>query len=158
MSFDGKLLGIYVAARHKECPARIERAQAVAGRGLEGDRHFLPEGKDKPDKEVTLIEVEALRALAADYGITLSPEDARRNLLTEGTPLNHLVGREFRVGDVVLRGIRLCEPCGHLESLTCAGVQKGLAHRGGLRAQIVVGGPLGVGDRIVPADASATRR
>ncbi len=87
----------------------------------------------------------------ASYEITLAPNDARRNLLTRGVPLNHLVGKTFTVGTVVLRGIRLCEPCGHLEKLTCKGVEKGLAHRGGLRAQVVSGGVLEVGAAIVPA-------
>ena len=94
---------------------------------------------------MTLIEAEALEGLAREYEITLQPNHARRNLLTRGVPLNHLVGKTFRIGDVTLRGIRLCEPCGHLEKLTCKGVEKGLIHRGGLRAQIVSGGWLEIG-------------
>src|SRR6185312_4735262 len=96
--------------------------------------------KDGPDREVTLIEEEALAGMAREYEVLLPPAQARRNLLTRGVPLNHLVGQTFRVGNVVLRGIRLCEPCGHLQKLTCKGVLKGLLHRGGLRAQIVQGG------------------
>jgi MOSC domain-containing protein YiiM len=80
--------------------------------------------------------------------ITMEPGQARRNLVTRGVPLNHLVGKEFSVGAVVLRGIRLCEPCGHLEALTIKGVKEGLCHRGGLRAQILHGGVLKTGDRI----------
>jgi MOSC domain-containing protein YiiM len=128
---------------------RIEKAEAIAGRGLVGDRYFLKEGtfsaKDGPDREVTLIEAEALEGLAREYQIELAPNQTRRNLLTRGVPLNHLVGKTFKVGNVILRGIRLCEPCGHLEKLTCKGVEKGLIHRGGLRAQIVEGGVLEVG-------------
>jgi MOSC domain-containing protein YiiM len=97
---------------------------------------------------VTLIESEALEAMACEVDIRLESHQARRNLLTQGVPLNHLVGKEFRVGDVVLKGIRLCEPCGHLESLTMKGVQDGLCHRGGLRAQILRGGVLHAGDPI----------
>ena len=80
--------------------------------------------------------------------LLLQPGQARRNLVTRGVPLNHLVGREFQVGEVVFRGIRLCEPCGHLESLTIKGVKDGLCHRGGLRAQIVRGGIIRAGDII----------
>jgi MOSC domain-containing protein YiiM len=130
----------------------LARVEAVAGRGLIGDRYFLKEGtfsnKDGPDREVTLIEAEALEGLTREYELTLQPSQARRNLLTRGVPLNHLVGQTFAVGPVVLRGIRLCEPCGHLEKLTIKGVEKGLKHRGGLRAQIIQGGPLELGARI----------
>jgi MOSC domain-containing protein YiiM len=99
---------------------------------------------------VTLIELEALQALHAEAGIELSPGDSRRNLVTCGAPLNHLVGRELRVGEVVLRGTRLCEPCAHLARLTQPGVLPGLVHRGGLRADIVRGGLIRAGDTIVP--------
>ena len=150
----GHLVGIYVARRKGDNLQGIDRVEAVPGRGLTGDRYFLKEGtfsdKDGPDREVTLIEVEALEGLAREYEITLQPAQARRNLLTRGVPLNHLVGRTFTIGPVVLRGIRLCEPCGHLEKLTCMGVQKGLAHRGGLRAQIVKGGQVQVGAPVAP--------
>lgn len=147
--FHGQLIGIYVSPQKSKELQAVEAAEAVAGRGLAGDRYFLKEGtfspKDGPDREVTLIEIEALEGLEREYKIALPPHQTRRNLLTRGVPLNHLVGKTFTVGPVVLHGIRLCEPCGHLEKLTCKGVEKGLLHRGGLRAQIVTGGALKVG-------------
>lgn len=147
--FEGKLIGIFTAATRGTELQGVERIEAVAGHGLQGDRYFSKTGtfsaKDGPDREVTLIEIEALEGLAREYQIELAPQHARRNLLTRGVALNHLVGKTFKVGNVVLRGIRLCEPCGHLEKLTCKGVEKGLIHRGGLRAQIVTGGMLEMG-------------
>jgi MOSC domain-containing protein YiiM len=150
--FQGELAGIFTARRKGDDLQSLDRVEAIAGRGLVGDRYFLKEGtfsaKDGPDREVTLIEAEALDGLAREYEITLRPAQARRNLLTRGVPLNHLVDRAFSVGAVVLRGIRLCEPCGHLESLTCKGVKAGLVHRGGLRARVLAGGFLQVGAAI----------
>lgn len=150
--FQGELLGIYLADRKGELLRPVDQAEAVPGRGISGDRYFFAQGtfsdKNGPDREVTLIEVEALEALKRECDIDLSPERARRNLLTRNVPLNHLVGREFAVGAVVLRGLRLCEPCGYLEGLTFAGLDKGLCHRGGLRAQVVQGGILRAGDAI----------
>jgi MOSC domain-containing protein YiiM len=142
----GQLIGIYLAPRKSKELLPFEKVEAVPGRGLVGDRYFLKEGgKHKPSREVTLIEAEALEALADDYQITLQPAQSRRNLLTRGVSLNHLVGKMFTIGAVTLRGILLCEPCGHLESLTEKGVKAGLIHRGGLRAQLLVGGMLEVG-------------
>jgi MOSC domain-containing protein YiiM len=150
--FQGKLLAIHVAARAGDALQPLTEVEAVAGRGLAGDRYFTHEGtfskNGGADREVTLIESEALAGLEREYSLALTGAQARRNLLTEGVPLNHLVGKEFRVGDVVLRGLRLCEPCQHLEKLTVSGVLEGLTHRGGLRAQIVRGGTLHVGDVI----------
>lgn len=145
---------IFIGELHDESLKAVPQVRAVAGKGLEGDRHFQnpdkPSRKRGPDREVTLIEAEALEALQRDYDVTLAPAETRRNIVTAGVALNHLVGREFSVGAVMLRGIRLCEPCGHLEKLTRSGIQNGLRHRGGLRAQIVNDGIICVGDAIRP--------
>lgn len=152
--FQGQLVGIFVAKRKGADLEGLDCVEAVAGRGLTGDRYFLKEGtysaKDGPDREVTLIEAEALEGLTREYELTLTPAEARRNLVTRGVPLNHLVDQTFTIGKVVLRGIRLCEPCGHLEALACKKVKAGLTHRGGLRAQVVQGGVLEVGAAVAP--------
>jgi MOSC domain-containing protein YiiM len=159
ISFQGRLDGIYIGERKCEELQGVEEVEAIAGRGLLGDRYCRDEGTfskpGSPDREVTLIESEALEGMAQQTDLRLKPHEARRNLVTRGVPLNHLVGKEFLVGSVVLRGIRLCEPCGHLESLTVKGVEKGLCHRGGLRAQIVQGGVLHAGDVVRPSESKA---
>src|SRR5262245_49559477 len=100
--FQGSLAGIYIAERKRDTLRPVEQAEAVAGHGPVGDRYYLKDGtfskKDSPDREVTLIEIEALEALARECKIELEPGQARRNLVTRGVPLNHLIGREFTVG------------------------------------------------------------
>lgn len=155
--FAGEVVAICIADDKCEPLRRVDSADAVPGRGLAGDRYAARRGtyskKHGPDREVTLIEIEAIEALARECKIAISPEQARRNLVTRGVSLNHLVGQEFRVGDVMLLGIRLCEPCGHLEKLTALpGIETSLVHRGGLRAQIVRGGTLRTGDTVRPGD------
>ena len=145
------LLSIFVGKSHG--PLRtVATAIATPGKGLEGDRYADGTGTfykpDSPDREITLIEIEALEALRRDYDVELSPASARRNLLTRGVSLNHLVGHTFNIGNVTLEGLRLCEPCKHLAGLTSERVRQGLVHRGGLRARIVVGGALRAGDAI----------
>ena len=148
----GVVVSICIAAAATEPPVSVNEVRAVAGKGLEGDRYFKQVGtyssKASPAREVTLIEIEALEALKRDCGIELDPKASRRNIVTRGAPLNHWVNREFRVGAVTLRGIRLCEPCSHLEGLTQPGVSRALVHRGGLRAQILTDGMIRVGDSI----------
>jgi MOSC domain-containing protein YiiM len=147
----GRVASIHIAPGATDAMQSVEQVRAVAAKGLEGDRYFLGLGtfwKPKPDYEVTLIEVEALEALERDYGIPLEPGQARRNIVTHGVALNHLVGREFQIGEATLRGLRLCEPCSHLERLTGMGLIRGLTHRGGLRAQVLTGGTIKVGDRV----------
>jgi MOSC domain-containing protein YiiM len=100
------------------------------------------------EREVTLVEAEALEALARDHDLHLASGASRRNLVTRGVPLNHLVGVAFAVGDAVLVGQNLCEPCSRLARTTSHATMKALVHRGGLRARIVTGATLRVGDRI----------
>jgi MOSC domain-containing protein YiiM len=139
---------IFLHGPEGEGMTRVNEATARAGLGLEGDRYFQPEGNE-PDREITLIEAEAVEALVRDEKVPFEVAESRRNVVTRGVALNHLVGREFSVGAARLRGIRLCEPCDHLQKLTRPGVLKGLLHRGGLRARIVGDGPIRVGDPVV---------
>jgi len=113
--------------------------------GLTGDRYV-----NKPQQEVTLIEQEALEAALRDYKLELTHAESRRNLLTTGAALNHLVGRQFSVGDAVLEGLELCEPCKYLQRLTGKEVIRALQHRGGLRARIVRSGKIEPGAAITP--------
>lgn len=144
--WQGEVVGLYIAAQEGAPVESRPAVEAVAGQGLAGDRYFAAESAES--KNVTLIESEAIEALARDYHLEIAPGGSRRNIVTRGVALNHLVGREFCVGDVVLRGVKLCEPCLHLEQMTVKGALRGLVHRGGLRAAIVAGGVIRVGDPI----------
>ena len=149
---DGRVEAIHVAPEAEEPVEPRESVEAVAGKGLRGDRYFGSEGTfsgaEDGGNELTLVEREAVEAIEREAGIELEPGEHRRNLTTEGVALNHLVGERFSVGEVVCRGVRLCEPCDHLESLTDDGVVAALTHRGGLRADIEEGGVIRLGDGI----------
>ena len=157
-------MSIHLAPQASAPMQSVAEARAVPGRGLEGDRYFTGLGfySSKPGyggREVTLIEVETLEALANGavnaegqrLGIKLTAADSRRNIATAGVPLSHLVDREFWVGAVRMQGTRLCEPCKHLEELTGSGVLGALIHRGGLRARILTEGTIRVGDIVRPS-------
>jgi MOSC domain-containing protein YiiM len=138
---------LIVIAKERERPVEtIQEAEAIAGRGLTGDRYADGEGTfSNPyglGHELTLIEAEEAERIG------LAPADARRNLVTRGIDLNALVGKTFQVGDITCAGRRLCEPCAHLQRLTEPGVLRKLAHKGGLRADILEGGRIAVGDEI----------
>jgi MOSC domain-containing protein YiiM len=154
----GAVVSLHIADVGKAPIKSVAEVRAVPGKGLEGDRYFLQTGtySSHPGlgRDVTLIEIEAIEAMKRDYNIEIAPGESRRNIVTRGVPLNHLVGREFKVGAVTLRGIRLCEPCIHLESLTRESVRPALVHRGGLRAEIHTEGVIHVGD-VVQASPSA---
>ena len=151
----GKIISIHIAAIAAAPVKSVPEVIAMAGRGLEGDRYAAKLGTFSNDpgsgRDVTLIESEAIEALNRDYHVELRAGESRRNIVTQGISLNHRVGKEFRVGEVVLRGTRLCEPCAHMEKLTVKGALRGLIHRGGLRADIVNGGTIRVGDSIIVA-------
>jgi MOSC domain-containing protein YiiM len=149
----GSVEAIYISPEAGVLPTAVESVAAVAGRGLEGDRYFRDAGtfSDEPrsnGRDITLVEAEAVEGLARDTGIELEPAETRRNVVTRGIALNDLVGRSFMVGKVECLGRRLCDPCSHLEKLTQPGVLKGLVERGGLRADVVGGGAIRVGDEV----------
>jgi MOSC domain-containing protein YiiM len=153
VSDHGRVEGIFLAAEAEGTPEPHQQVRAVAGHGLEGDRYFDGGGTfskpDGPGRQATFIEAEAVEAAERDERIVIRPEQVRRNIVTRGVALNHLVGREFAVGDIRFRGIKLCEPCAHMEELSgVPGARKALVHRGGLRAEILDDGVIRVGDDI----------
>jgi hypothetical protein len=145
---------LLAVAPHAEAPMQlVERARALAGRGLEGDRYavgsgtFSPRGAHKPGYELTLIAAEVVEGLTT-RDAALDFTSTRRNVLTRGVDVNALVGRDFTIGDVRCRGLRLAEPCAHLERLHGPGLLRPLIHRGGLRADILSDGDIGEGSPI----------
>ena len=148
----GIVVSIYIAPAAKEPMRPAPSVRAVLGKGLEGDRYSVAVGtfsdRPGPSREVTLIEMEAIEAVNEDQKIALSPAESRRNIVTRGVRLNDLVDREFRVGGAILKGVRLCEPCSHLESLTGKAVLSSLVHRGGLRAQVIEEGVIRASDSV----------
>lgn len=156
METTGSVEGIFVTPDSGEQMEAVDAVEAVAGRGLRGDRYFHERGlydrrEDLPEAtDVTLIEMEALEAAQRDEGMKLEPRKTRRNIATRNVPLNHLVDREFTVGDATMVGVRLCEPCGYMESLADAeGAADALTHRGGLNANVVDSGTIDVDDAVV---------
>ncbi|MGH2807489.1 MAG: MOSC domain-containing protein [Actinomycetota bacterium] len=150
--FEGAVDAIFIAEANGRPMNGLDKIIAVEGRGLEGDRYFNKTGtysKDLgPERQVTLIEVEAIEAVERDAGLQLDKAETRRNIVTRGVPLNHLVDREFTVGDAVFRGIELCEPCRHLSQIAEKSLIKPLVHRGGLNAEIIGGGTIRIGDTV----------
>lgn len=126
----------------------------IAGKGVEGDRYLRGTGtyspKPEPGRQVTLIETETLEAIARDFGIALAPHEHRRNVTVVGVPLNHLVGRRFRLGPCLLRATRLSVPCRYIEDLLGKPVFKPLVHRAGLNCVILEGGMVRLGDAVEP--------
>jgi MOSC domain-containing protein YiiM len=153
----GAVEAIHIAADAGAPVRAVAAVRAIAGVGLEGDRYAYGRGHYQDEcvsRDLTLIEPEAVEALAPEHGIELASGETRRNLTTRGIALNALVGRRFWVGEVLCLGTRLCEPCQYLADLTGKPLLRPLVHRGGLRADIVRGGVIRLGDRIRPADES----
>ncbi len=156
--FRGRVEAISIAQRATGPMRTVERAKALAGRGLEGDRYaakagtFTPATDTARGHDLTLIEAEVLDDLTLPDGTKLGYAEARRNIVTRGIDLNALVGRRFRVGEVECLGQRLCEPCSHLERLTTPGALRGLIHRGGLRTDVLTDGEIANGAIIETVD------
>jgi hypothetical protein len=151
---DPRVVAVHTAPEAGAPMEPREAVEAVADRGLRGDRYFRAAGTFSDSardvaRDVTFLEREALDAVERDYDVSVAPGDHRRNVTTEGVGLNRLVGRRFAVGDAVFEGVELCEPCSYLEELLDReGVREAMVHRGGIRARVVESGSFGPGDAV----------
>ena len=149
----GVVLDIHTAPTGGAPMVATDAVSAVAGLGIEGDRYYEGTGFYSwftgPIRHISLIEWEVLEALRDSHNLPLEPGITRRNIVTRGVPLGHLLNREFRVGEATLRGVEICEPCKHLVDLTgTRALLSALIHRGGLHAEIVGSGTIRPGDTI----------
>ena len=145
----GRVEGIFITSAAGEPMIALQEAKVVADGGLEGDRYLLGTGfysDGKDGRQLTLIEAEDLEQLQREHGVTLSPIECRRNIVTRGIALPALIGKRFRLGEIECEGIRMCPPCNHLEDLTRPGMLRGLARSGGIRAHVLTDGVIRVGD------------
>jgi MOSC domain-containing protein YiiM len=145
----GHVEHIHIAPAESAPVRPVTEIEAVMGVGLIGDRYANHTGHwtdSNVGREVTLVEAESLEMLARDHAIELEPGETRRNITTRGVALNDLVGEDFRVGEVLMRGVKLCEPCEHLTSLVGKPILRPLTHRAGLRAQLLSSGMIHTGD------------
>lgn len=145
------VVGIFTAVAEGAAVVARDEVQAVAGRGLEGDRFFASNaGEHDPADEITLIAAEGLDQARAEHGLDLAPGEHRRNVVVEGLDLLALVGQTIRVGEVEVAVMADNPPCKHLQELTGKPVLRQLQGKGGVRGSIVTGGVVRVGDPVQP--------
>ena len=154
LTMSGRVSTICIAL-HAGIPlVSVESATLEAGGGIVGDRYHAHGGtfseklEGSPDWQITLIEQEEIDRFNATQLVAYPPASFRRNVVTQGVRLNELVGQQFSLGDALLEGVRLCEPCAHLARLVCQEVARDMAHRAGLRARIVSGAVVRLDDRV----------
>ena len=125
----------------------VADAEAIAGRGLRGDRYASGSGK----RGITLIQAEHLPVIAALGGHdSVAAALLRRNVVVSGIPLVALKGRRFRIGQAVFEGTDDCDPCSRMEAALGPGGYNAMRGHGGLCARILIGGVISVGDALVP--------
>jgi hypothetical protein len=150
----GTVEGLAVAPAAAAPMQLVEVVRARAGHGLDGDRYaagagtFSPRAGRRPGYDLTVMAAEVLDELAA-AGQAVDFAATRRNVLTRGVDVNALVGRRFRIGDVLCEGRRLCEPCVHLDRLSGPGLLRPLIHRGGVRVDVLTDGEIRLGAGVV---------
>lgn len=148
---DGAVVKIFVAPGGGVPMQAVEEIEAVAGRGLKGDRYSHQDGywTGADECEVTLIEAECLEEISAKTGVNVEGGEHRRNIITQGIRLDSLLGKRFQVGSAIFEYDRPRPPCGHIESLTEAGMTRALLERGGICARVVASGTIRPNDSIV---------
>lgn len=123
----------------------VPQIECVAGQGIRGDRFY--DYRDDYKGQITFFSLEVFDRLSAHFGLTnKSPGSLRRNVIVSGIDLNELIGEEFSVQGVGLRGTAHCKPCYWMNQAVAPGAEEFLAGNGGLRAKILTNGVIAVGD------------
>jgi MOSC domain-containing protein YiiM len=147
---NGSIIEIHIATVEGGPTTTRSAVELITGSGIVGDRYF----DFDEDGQVTLVDADTLDAVNAETGWAITPAQTRRNIVTRGIDLNQWETSRFQVGDAILQGVELCEPCGALgallqnESRNSADVVKALLNKGGLRARIIKGATVQIGDRV----------
>jgi len=151
----GKIINIFVAAKYEATMTTQDNARLDADKGIVGDRYY---GEDI-DAQVTLVDADMIEQINRTTGWSLTSAETRRNIVTRGIDLNQWETARFRIGDAILEGVELCEPCaglgGQLENdqRTAADVVKALTRGAGLRARVIEGAEIAIGDKVEPDQA-----
>ena len=151
----GKIVKLLISKDPKSNMLNVNQIVLEAGKGIFGDRYYNQEGtfsnkgEIEPDRDVTLIEIEKIDALNKEHNLDITAEDLRRNIVVSNCDLNSLVDKEFQIGEVVLKGLRLCEPCKYLsDKLNNEEVLSQMIHKAGLRAQIIKSGSIDLNSQV----------
>lgn len=144
---------IFIAPTRGAAMQPLVSVEVIEDSGLRGDRHAGTDTRRDPTRQATFIESENLEYFFEQTGHRLAMSDSRRNIVTAGVRLNELCGQRFQIGTALFEGLELCEPCNPLKRRTHPEIVRVLRNRGGLRARIVRGGVLSVGDVIHPQSA-----
>jgi len=144
----GRVEWIGLRPAHRAAVVVVPVAEAVAAHGLTDDRYAKTDG----DRQVTLIQLEHLQAVAALLGQAgIDPANVRRNIVVSGINLLALKGGDFRVGVALLRWTGLCHPCSRMEAVLGRGGYNAMRGHGGITAAVVQSGAIRVGDEVVSA-------
>ena len=141
----GKVQWIGLRPKRDVPMQEVAEVNAIAGKGLQGDRYASGSGK----RGITLIQAEHLPVIAALSGHDkISPAILRRNIVVSGVPLAALIGKKFRIGEVILEGTDACDPCERMEAALGPGAYNAMVGHGGLCARILQGGKISLGDEL----------
>lgn len=145
----GKIQNLLISSNPSNSMQEVNQIVLEVGKGIYGDRYHTNEGtfsnneEIQPDRDVTLIEIENIDSFNNKHSQDITATDLRRNIVVSNCDLNSLVDKEFQIGNVVLKGIRLCEPCKYLsDKLDNEKVLSEFVHKAGLRAEIIKGGSI----------------
>jgi MOSC domain-containing protein YiiM len=147
---DGKVTAIYISPTAGGVMQKMEEIEATAGAGLEGDRYCEGQGSFNKNqagrRQVTLINALFFKDSRFEYA------DSRRNIITDGVELMWLIGREFKIGEAIFKGVKYCDPCNRPSKLSnnANSFKDIFFDRGGLVAEIIQSGKIRTNDFVIP--------
>ena len=143
-----KVFKICITSKSGQDMNEVNSIEVIANQGIVNDRYFKE--YNEKDLQITIIERENIDYVNEISSSHIPYIDFRRNIITQGIKLNELVNKEFIIGEVKIKGHRLCDPCKYLQDkLKHANLVKNLVNKGGLRCEILSDGLISIKDQIV---------
>ncbi len=139
----GTVVSLQLCVKHKQPMRQVSSVRAIANRGLDGDRHAMPDSS----RQVLLLEQET--CLEYDFPIGA----IRENITTRGIDLMGLPKQtRLQIGDAILELTKECEPCSMVDDVRM-GLRQELQHKRGMLARVVRGGEINIGSKITILDS-----
>ena len=138
-----EVTGIHISSGTWPEPVQsVDEIEAVAGRGLVGDRKF------DAHRQISIVSTEELDEAAAAWGGEIPAGSTRRQITITGSKLNRTPGTTVKIGEVVVTVNGDCSPCDEMNASVGPGAKEHLQERAGITGSIAKGGTIRVGDPV----------
>lgn len=140
-----EIISIHIVRKRKAATEACNQVTVRKNFGIEGDYRS---GKYQTG-QITLVEAEIMDVLSTKFCHEIPAGASRRQIMVKGISLNGVIGKNLRMGHVLVRVEDKCNPCNNMDERIGPGAKDAMDNRGGIRCRVLEGGKLRIGDKII---------